>query len=262
MEVVFTLSNLEVAVVTGGARGIGLAGATALAEQGYAVALLDVLEDLLKETAARLHQQFSVPILDMRCDVTDERDVSAAISEVAGKLGEPTVLINSAGIIIKKRILDTTVEDFTRLVSVNLVGSFLVLKAVAGRMVAAGIRGRIINVSSIHGRVSFPGGAAYAATKGAIELLTSTAAGEFAPYGIRVNAIAPGAIDTELNAQIYTPAVRAAMAKRIPFGRIGSPSEVGAAISFLASPASSYVTGTTLYVDGGFTTDGREVLEL
>jgi NAD(P)-dependent dehydrogenase (short-subunit alcohol dehydrogenase family) len=195
------------------------------------------------------------------CDVRKFADVSTAVTQAIASFGGIDILVNSAGLIRKSRLENIIEADWDLQFDVNVKGMLLVTQAVVREWLQAGWQGKIINISSVHGRISFPEASAYAATKGAVDMFTKSLASELAPYKINVNAIAPGAIDTELNIAFYTVPVRAAMCKRIPWGEIGDPADVGYAAAFLASEKARYITGEILYVDGGLSMDGREVIE-
>jgi 3-oxoacyl-[acyl-carrier protein] reductase len=225
----------EVAIVTGAAQGLGAAIADALAYEGARVARTDV-----EGTPVGL-------------DVTDRASVERAVQEVAATLGEPTILVNNAGInrIGPSETLEE--ERWRQVVDVNLTGTFRCSQVVGARMLAAG-RGAIVNVASISARVGMPGRAAYCATKAAIVGLTRALAVEWAGRGVRVNAVAPGYVGTPMTAKAIAEGLLSGdeVAARTPAGRLAEPAEIAAAVVFLASAQAAYVTGQTLVVDGGY----------
>lgn len=238
------------AIVTGGADGIGAAAVRALAAEGAQVAVLDVDDGGLK-VAEEVGGRFE------RCDVAVEAQVAAAVERCASVWGRVDVLVNVAGIEQTTSYDRTTVEEWGRILDVNLRGAWLTCKHVAPRMVAAG-RGSIVNVSSTNGLVGSLAGVAYGASKGGLVILTKDLAIELARTGVRVNAVCPGTIDTPLlhrwveRSEDRTRAWKI-LERSMPIGRLGSPDEVAAAILFLASDASSLCTGAALPVDGGLT---------
>ena len=249
-------------LVTGGARGIGKAVAKEMLLEGADVALLDVEAELVRKAQEELSAlRANANVLIVHCDVRDPAQVEQAAREVFQALGSVDVLVNSAGLIRKALLPEITVDDWDLQFNVNVRGTFLMCQTIVRHWLKFRHRGRIINISSVHGKISFPDASAYAATKGAVNMFTRSLASELAPFKINVNALAPGATDTELNIPFYTPSVRQAMAKRIPWGEIGDPSDVGHAAAFLASDKARYITGEILYVDGGLAMDGREVIE-
>jgi NAD(P)-dependent dehydrogenase (short-subunit alcohol dehydrogenase family) len=234
----------KVAVVTGGSRGIGFGCAQALAEAGAEVVLVARAGPGLEEAAA------SVAGATFRaCDVTDP----AQVREAVGGLPRIDILVNSAGGNLPEPFLDVSEEHLQALIDLNLMGTFRVTQA-AARVMAAGGGGCVVNISSDFGHVGFPGRSVYCLTKHGVEGLTKAVALELAPLGIRVNSVCPTFIETPLtrpylaDQEFYRQAV-----SRIPLGRIGQVNEVAAAVLFLASPASSLVTGASLLVDGGWT---------
>ncbi|WP_018183872.1 SDR family NAD(P)-dependent oxidoreductase [Kaistia granuli] len=240
------------AAVTGGGSGIGLASAQALANAGARVVLLDrnpVAAEVLA-TLGMAAEHFAVT-----ADVADEASLEAAFQAVADKAGKLDILVNSAGTAIRRPAVELSVADWETVVNVNMTGTFLASRIAARQMIAAGIKGSIVNVSSIMG---FSGGGlypniSYQTTKGAIVNMTRALAVEWAPNGIRVNAVAPTYVRTPFIAGLMAdPELIARIEAMTPLRRLADPEEVANAILFLAGPGASMVTGHTLPVDGGF----------
>lgn len=241
------------AVVTGLAQGIGAAIAVALARAGADVAGIDLLHATETAAAVEAAGRRAVTLVGSTGEAEQvERLAQLAVDE----LGGIDVWVNNAARMLAKPLLETTDEDWHGLLASNLHGFFYGCRAAARRMVERGTGGRIVNVGSISGIVGVGGIGAYTAAKGGITALTKALAVELAPYGITVNAVAPGAVDTPLNTDVYTPEVRAIYEQRIPLGHIGTAEEIADAALFLASPAARYVTGQQLVVDGGFVVNG------
>ena len=242
----------KTAIVSGAARGIGAACAQAFAEHGAAVVLADILEEQCAETARRIADATGVDTMAVRADVSDEGDCAALLDACTDRFGRCDILLNNAGIIVQGSILDATVEDFDRVLAVNLRGTFLLGRAVARHMVESGTRGTIINMSSTNAVVTIPDQLPYAASKGGVAQMTRAMAMALAPHDIRVNAIGPGTILTDmLKVVIANDEARRTILSRTPMGRIGDPSEVASVAVFLASRYASYLTGETIYPDGG-----------
>jgi NAD(P)-dependent dehydrogenase (short-subunit alcohol dehydrogenase family) len=225
----------EVAIVTGAAQGLGAAIADAFEAAGARVARTDV-------AAA-----------EFALDVTDRASVERAVGEIAARIGEPTVLVNNAGINRVGPSESIEEERWQQVVDVNLTGTFRCCQVVGARMLAAG-RGAIVNVASISAAVGMPGRAAYCATKAGVVALTRVLAVEWAARGVRVNAVAPGYVGTPMIQQALAEGLISAegLAARTPVGRPATPAEIAAAVVFLAAPEAAYVTGETLTVDGGY----------
>jgi NAD(P)-dependent dehydrogenase (short-subunit alcohol dehydrogenase family) len=238
----------QTAIVTGGAQGIGLGCVRSLVKEGARVAIADLNMDVA-QTAAR---EFGDKVITISCDVSDQKSVLAMIDQAERGLGSVSVLVNNAGIAISGDFLELPVESFEKVLKVNLVGTFQVTQAVARRMVKGKIAGSIINLSSVNAVVAIPGIAAYCASKGGVAQLTKAAALALAPHSIRVNAVGPGSIMTDMLRGVASDeaAMRMVMS-RTPLGRIGDTREVGDVVAFLASNKSSYITGETIYIDGG-----------
>ncbi len=238
----------KVAIVTGAGRGIGEAIALAFAREGARVAVGDIDPKTAAATARRIGRR----ALALTLDVSDSASVRAAFAAIDRAWGRIDVAVNNAAIEPIAPFLEITEERWDRILDVNLKGAFLVSQAAARRMVRARRGGVIINLSSVNAVVARPESAAYAASKGGIRQLTKASAIALAPYGIRVNAIGPGTVVTGLTRHLLRDATwRRSTLSRTPIGRTAEPREIAEVAVFLASAASSYMTGTTVYVDGG-----------
>lgn len=240
----------RVALVTGGASGIGRATAHALSEQGAAVIVADRNAEAAGELVGELRDAGRTAEI-LHLDVTDAAAVKREIAAIPARAGSLDILIHSAGVGMERPFLETSLEDWSRLIDVNLNGTFHVAQAAGAEMVRQG-RGRIVLISSVAGLRGGTGRAAYGATKGAMAALGKVMAVELAPFGVTTNIIAPGAIETELVARMHDGATREAYLSGIPMGRYGTPEEVADTIAFLASDAAGYINGAILGIDGGF----------
>ena len=254
----FDLSK-KVALVTGAGSGMGKAHALALASQGATVVVTGINADkcvpVVEEIKSYGHSQHEA--LCFKMDVTNKAEIDSVFDEVIKKLGRIDILVNNAGIFVPKPALEITEAEWDRMIHTNLKGQFLCAQRAAKDMAKNG-GGRIINIASIASGgvgIGFAGAAHYVASKGGIIGMTETLAVEWASLGITVNAIAPGAIDTPMVREPGTELskeITGEIAERVPLKRIGTPEEVSAAVVFLASNEASYITGATLYVDGGW----------
>ena len=243
--------NGKVALVTGGDTGIGRGVCQRLARDGADV-VIDYRGDAAPADAlVKEIEGYGRRAVAIAADVSDPQQVQSLFQRAEQALGPVDILVNNAGIEKRAPFLEVAIEDFDRVLSVNLRGVFLCTQA-AARGMAQRKRGRIINISSVHEDLAFPEFAAYAASKGGVRMLMRTLAVELAPLGITVNDVAPGAIATPINtATLNDPAKVKALEAIIPLGRIGTPEDVAAVVAFLASDDAAYVTGSTYYVDGG-----------
>ncbi|MGO3884768.1 MAG: SDR family oxidoreductase [Mycetocola sp.] len=242
----------KVSVVTGGRQGIGKVVAAGLAARGSDIVLVDVAD--ASEVAAEIASAHGVRAHALVCDVTDAEQVAETIEAAAQKMGTLDLLFNNAGICLHKPALECTPEDFTSVVNVNLNGVFFVAQAFARYLVAQGKQGNIVNTASMSGIiVNIPQGqASYNASKAGVAHLSKSLAVEWVPYGIRVNSISPGYINTEMTGTVRAD-WRATWTDMIPVKRMGTPEELVGAVVYLLSEASTYTTGTDLVVDGAFT---------
>jgi NAD(P)-dependent dehydrogenase (short-subunit alcohol dehydrogenase family) len=242
-----------VALVTGASYGIGAATAAALARDGFDVAVSDLSPDTLADTVAAITAAATRP-LPVALDVRSRPAIDRALAEVIGGLGPLDVLVNNAGVPLARPALEVTEAEWDEVVGVNLRGAFFVSQAVGRHLVATGRPGSIISLASTHGAVGLADRSTYGIAKAGIIQMTRMLAIEWADRGIRVNAVAPGTVETRSRAPgLADPARRALMINRIPLRRFGTAEEIAAAICYLASPQAAYITGQTLFLDGGLT---------
>ena len=242
------MTTPPLALVTGAAQGIGYACAEALAEDGHRIVLADINGDGVAAAAKRLGSD----TVGMTCDMGDPGQIAALFDRVEAEHGPVSVLVNNAGIALPGNFLDYDLETFRTVLSVNLTGVFVAIQRAARTMVENGIEGAVVNMSSINDRVAIPAIPAYCASKGGVAQLTKVAALALAEHNIRVNAVGPGSIDTDMMASVNAnPEAMKMVLSRTPLKRIGTAREIGDVVAFLASKKASYITGETIYVDGG-----------
>jgi NAD(P)-dependent dehydrogenase (short-subunit alcohol dehydrogenase family) len=246
----------RVAVVTGGARGLGHSMARALARQGVDVGLVDLL-DQVHESARSVAADLGVRSVGATADVTSADEVAAAFARIGDELGSPSLLVNAAGITIWADSLDVTPADWRKVIDINLTGTFLCCQALGRACRAGGHAGAIVNVSSMSGRVvNVPQHqASYNASKAAVDQLTKSLAVEWAELGVRVNAVAPGYFLSDMTRQFTeaNPELAQRWREMIPVGRMGEPQDLDGLVTFLCSDASAYIVGQSIVIDGAYT---------
>jgi NAD(P)-dependent dehydrogenase (short-subunit alcohol dehydrogenase family) len=242
----------RVALVTGGGTGIGKAIALGLAEAGANLVLCGRRLEKCEEACGEVGDKTKVRTLACRCDTTKKSEVDSLVETAIEAFGRIDILVNNAGVTSTFHVLDLPEEEWDRVIDTNLKGYFLCSQA-AGRLMAQAKRGVILNVGSQLGDVARPNKAHYLSSKGGIKMLTKALSVDLAPYGIRVNCIAPGPVETEMAAPVLSePALRNQFLSHVPLGRLGQSKDIAGAAVYLASDAASWVTGTTLYVEGGY----------
>jgi glucose 1-dehydrogenase len=250
------LLDQKVAIVTGASSGIGRAIALKFASEGASVVVNypDLLErERAKEVRQLIEQKHGKAIV-VQADVSEYQQVTRLIQQAVEYFKHLDILVNNAGVTISSAFLDITEQQWDHILSVDLKGAFFCAQAAAREMVKRKTAGRIINISSVHENLALPQNAPYCCAKGGLRMMTRTICLELAPYNITVNNIAPGAIDTPINAEVKSDPVKlATLLKEIPQHRLGQPEEIAELALYLASEASSYVTGSTFIIDGGLT---------
>ena len=248
---VFDLAK-RVAIVSGGGTGIGRAIAVGLAQAGASVAVCGRRLEKCAEARDEIKAKTGITALAHSCDISKKGEVEKFVKRVLDHFGRIDILVNNAGVTSTYPFLELPEEEWDRVINTNLKGYFLCSQAV-GRIMAKAGGGVIINIGSQLGDVARPSKAHYVTSKGGVRMLTKALAVDLASYKIRVNAVAPGPVETELAAPILSdPAIRATVLQRLPLGRLGQPEDVAGAVVFLASDAASFITGVTVYVDGGY----------
>ncbi len=244
----------KVALITGASSGIGRVIADRFATEGAAVAINFLPRGNNNAVAEGIVAELATSGMAVGADVSHRTEVEAMVRQVVERFGRIDIAVNNAGIEIEKPVLEVTDDEWHRVIAVNLYGPFLVSQVAARQMVRQGNGGKIVNISSVHEDIPFPGYASYCAAKGGLRMLARNLAIELAPHRINVNNIAPGAIATPINqAVLDDPEAKHNAISEIPWGRFGLPKEVAAVAVFLASNEAEYVTGSTYYVDGGLT---------
>ena len=248
------MSN-PVMIVSGGASGLGLAAAEKFASNGYNIVLIDIDKEK-GQIAEKKIKSMGTEALFCHCDISNKKEVDIAASETKSRFGRVDVLINNAGLEVRGSILQCTEEDWTRLYEINLKGIYYMTNAFGPMMISQG-KGAIVNTGSILGYRTVPERAAYSSSKGAIDTLTRSMAFDLAEHNIRVNCVAPGAIDTPLlrgsiNDSPDPKGTETVLGSKSVFNRLGKPAEVANVMYFLGSDEASFVTGATYFVDGGW----------
>ena len=243
----------RVALITGAARGIGLAIAQWFDAHDWRVVLLDIDDDQLQRTFAQWpHRERA---LALHADVSNPAQVAAAVRQTEAAFGRVDALVNNAGVAVFKPLLQTSFDEWRRVMATNLDGAFLCTQAVAPLMLRQG-GGSVVHIASISGLRASTLRVAYGTSKAALLHLMRQQAAELGAQGVRVNAVAPGPVDTAMAQQVHTPEIRAGYHAAIPLGRYGTPQEIAEAVGFLCTDAASYVNGQVLAVDGGFDATG------
>lgn len=244
----------KVALVTGGSRGIGKEIALTMARAGAKIIVNDIEPEGSAKTVDEIRERFGVPAVAFLADVSKQSDVQALVEKSIGTFQRIDVLVNNAGVVVRKPAVELSEQEWDKIIDVNLKGVFLCSQAVARKMIEQANGGRIVNIASIMGEVALPPRAPYCSSKGGVIALTRDLAAEWAPYGINVNAIGPGWVETDLTKDYFSQKqVRDYLLERIPLKRFCSPSEVAVLAAFLVSDLANYITGQTILIDGGWT---------
>jgi NAD(P)-dependent dehydrogenase (short-subunit alcohol dehydrogenase family) len=248
------MAQKRTALVTGASYGLGQATAVALARDGYDVAVTELRVEELSDTLDKIAAAGGrgVPV---HLDLRKMPSVEKAMADAVSALGQVDVLVNNAGVTVRRLALDVTQADWDEVVGVNLKGTFFMSQQMGQHLVSTKRPGCVISIASTHGTIGFAQRTTYGISKAGIIHMTRMLAYEWAEHGIRVNAVAPGTVETRTRAEYFNanPAARKAMIERVPLHRFGEPEEIAGAVRYLASPEAAYVTGQTLLLDGGLT---------
>jgi glucose 1-dehydrogenase len=242
----------KVAIVTGGNSGIGKAVVLALANEGASI-VIDYIAD--EEAETQLEAQLrglGDKVVGVKADVSKVDDLRRLVSTAVSSFGRVDIMVNNAGVETRTSVLDTTEDQYAKVMDINLKSAFFGTQIAATQMIAQGDGGRIINMTSVHEDWPMPGNTAYCLSKGGMRMLTRTAGVELAPHNILVVGVGPGAVDTPINkATVADPKALATLNAAIPIGRLAEPEEIASVVVFLAGPGASYLTATTIFADGG-----------
>ena len=242
----------KVAIVTGGNTGIGATVVMALIEAGAKVVIDWVANEQAEEELERTIAGLGGVAVGVQADVSKVEDIQRLIDTAVSNFGRLDIMVNNAGIETRTDVLDTTEDQFDKVIAVNLKSAFFGTQLAAKQMISQGTGGRIINMTSVHEDWPMPGNTPYCLSKGGMRMLTRTAGVELAPHGVLVAGVGPGAVATPINAQTMNdPKALAKLNSAIPEGRMAQPEEIASVVAFLASDAASYVTATTIFADGG-----------
>jgi glucose 1-dehydrogenase len=246
-----TLSG-KVAVVTGGNTGIGKAVVLALAKEGASIVIDYIMGEELEQELEGEVRALGDKVVGVKADVSKVEDLRTLVGTAVSTFGRLDVMVNNAGVETRTSVLDTTEEQYAKVMDINLKSAFFGTQLAAAQMIAQGGGGRIINMTSVHEDWPMPGNTAYCLSKGGMRMLTRTAGVELAPHGILVVGVGPGAVDTPINkATVADPKALAILDAAIPLGRLAQPEEIGSIVAFLAGEGASYLTATTIFADGG-----------
>jgi glucose 1-dehydrogenase len=246
-----SLTN-KVAIVTGGNSGIGKAIALALAAQNARIVIDYVCDPDATDALEAQIGKLGTKAIGVEADVSKIADLERLVADTVNAFGRVDVMVNNAGVETRTSVLDTTEAEYEKVLDVNLKSAFFGTQIAAKQMIAQGGGGRIINITSVHEDWPMPGNTAYCLSKGGMRMLTRTAGVELGPHGITVVGVGPGAVETPINtATMADPAAMKVLDAAIPIGRMAKSEEIGGVVAFLASDAASYITGTTVFVDGG-----------
>ncbi|MHB1519210.1 MAG: SDR family NAD(P)-dependent oxidoreductase [Acidimicrobiales bacterium] len=240
------------AIVTGGNTGIGKAVVLALAGNGANVVIDYVADKTAEDALEQSMRELGEQSLGVEADVSKVEDLRKLVDAAVSRFGRVDIMVNNAGIETRSSILDTTEEQYQRVLDINLKSAFFGTQLAAAQMIAQGDGGRIINMTSVHEDWPMPGNTPYCLSKGGMRMLTRTAGIELAPHGITVVGVGPGAVDTPINkSTVSDPALLSKLDAAIPLGRMAEPQDIASVVTFLAGGGASYVTATTVFVDGG-----------
>lgn len=242
----------KVAIVTGGNTGIGKAVVLALAAEGASIVIDYVADPDATEALEQQLRDLGDEVTAVKADVSQIGDLETLIGTAVDTFGRLDIMVNNAGIETRTSVVDTTEEQYERVLAINLKSAFFGTQLAAKQMIAQGDGGRIINMTSVHEDWPMPGNTAYCLSKGGMRMLTRTAGVELAPHNILVVGVGPGAVDTPINqSTVADPKALATLDKAIPLGRMAEPGEIASVVAFLAGPGATYLTATTIFADGG-----------